>query len=120
MDHDILLAKLNKYGLRGISAQLIENYLSDRKQITVVNGSHSNLENVRCGVPQGSILGPLFFSIYINYLPNISSSQVRLFADDACFIYKNKNISQLEQNVNLELIKINDWLKINKLSINYS
>lgn len=120
VDHHILLAKLNKYGLRGLPAQLIENYLSGRKQVTVVNGLHSNLENVKCGVPQGSILGPLFFSLYINDLPNISSFKVRLFADDACLIYKNKNIFQLEQNVNSELIKVNDWLKVNKLSVNYS
>ena len=119
VDHHILLAKLNKYGLRGLPAQLIKDYLSGRKQATVENSLHSNLENIKCGVPQGFILGPLFFSIYINDLPNISSFQVRLFVDDACLIYRNKNISQLEQNVNSELVKVNDWLKINKLTVNY-
>ena len=80
----------------------------------------SDAEDVTCGVPQGSILGPLFFTIYINDLPKISSFQTRLFADDACLIYSSKYSSEIQNNVNTELEKVNDWLKANLLSVNYS
>ena len=113
MDHQILLSKLYSYGLRGLPSQLIKDYLSNRKQSTVINGVKSDAEDVTCGVPQGSILGPLFFTIYINDLPKISSFQTRLFADDACLIYSNKNSSEIQNNVNTELEKVNDWLKAN-------
>ena len=69
--------------------------------------------------PEGSILGPLLFLIYINDLARVSSFDVRLFADDACLILDDKNPKRLENNINHELIKINNWMKINKLSINY-
>ena len=88
--------------------------------MTLVNGKKSRSGNINCGVPQGSILGPLLFLLYINDLPNASSFDVRLFADDACLLLDDKNPLFLEQRVNLELTKINNWMKINKLSINYS
>ena len=69
VDHEILLKKLENYGFRGIPLQLIQSYLTDRHQYTVVNGTKSDLNEVKCGVPQGSTLGPLVFLIYVNDLP---------------------------------------------------
>ena len=83
VDHDILLENLEYYGVRGISNKLFASYLSNRKQFLSVNGYKSNLADVKCGVPQGSILGPLLFLIYINDLhAAIKYSAVHHFADD--------------------------------------
>ena len=120
MDHQILLAKLDQYGIRGLPGELLRSYLTDRSQITIVNGQKSTPEEVTCGVPQGSILGPLLFNLYINDLTAASDLTVRLYADDACLTFCHKNISILKNKVNTELILVSDWLKVNKLSINYS
>ena len=120
VDHHILKSKLNQYGIRGLPAKLIGDYLNDRFQSTVINNIKSEPERIVCGVPQGSVLGPLLFLIYINDLPNACSLDVRLFADDACLLQSHNNIVQLQSIVNNQLIKVNNWLKINKLSINYS
>ena len=100
-------------------AKLLHSYLSNRSQATLVNGFKSISSEVKCGVPQGSILGPLLFLIYINDLARVSSFDIRLFADDACLILDDKNPKRLQNNINHELNKINNWMKINKLSINY-
>ena len=71
-------------------------------------------------MPQGSILGPLFFILYINDLPNICNLDVRLFADDACLLFSSKDPKEIEDIVNEELFKIGTWLKLNKLTVNYS
>ena len=119
VNHKCLLDKLYWYGIRGLPAKLLLSYLSDRTQATCTNGTKSSYKNVNCGVPQGSILGPLLFLLYINDLPNVSLFDVRLFADDACLLLDNKYPNLLELNINNELIKINNWMKVNKLSINY-
>ena len=72
-----------------------------------------------CGVPQGSTLGPLLFLIYINDLPNVCNLRIRLFADDASLTMSNKSESLLENRMNNELIKVDEWSKTNKLSLNY-
>ena len=120
VDHGILIAKLANYGIRGVPAELIKSYLGDRCQTTVSNGTKSDPKVVTCGVPQGSILGPLLFSLYINDIPNVSSFHISLFADDACLLLSNSCPQRLEFFVNNELIKVNDWLKVNKLSVNYN
>ena len=120
VDHSILLYKLNNLGIRGLPAKLLQNYLQERTQVTVVNGLKSAPANISYGVPQGSILGPLLFLIYINDIVKVSTFDVRLFADDACLLLNSNNSKTLEKNVNTELIKINQWMKINRLTINYS
>ena len=120
IDHKILLAKLHLYGIRGHAGQLLSSYLSQRTQRTKINNVHSNYCNVTCGIPQGSILGPLVFDLFINDIPQASNFSVRLFADDACLTLRDKDPKVLEIKANQELQKIDDWVKINRLTINYS
>ena len=83
VNHNILLLKMEHYGVRGPSLQWFRSYLSERKQYVYINGECSELKQISCGVPQGSVLGPLLFLIYINDLPNISKKlELYLFADD--------------------------------------
>ena len=121
-NHSIIIDKLYNYVLRGLPAKLIQNCLTDRTQITMANSNKSNPIMITCGVPQGSILGPILFLIYVNDLPNVSLFNVKLFADTlvACLLYDSKFPTSLESSVNKELVKINDWIKFNQLSINYS
>ena len=120
VDHNILLSKLAKYGIRGLPHQLLKSYLTNRKQYTVVNGKQSSVRNITCGVPQGSTLEPLLFINYKNDLPLASYFRTRLFADDTSLTLSNSNTKQLEKDANTEVKKINDWMCLNKLSINYT
>ena len=115
VNHQILLSKLYAYGIRGISFKLMQSYLSNRKQCTVINKVKSSSH----GVPQGSTLGPLLFLIYINDLPKVSNLKVRLFADDAILTSSDKDEKNLQHIMNDQLTKIDDWMKINQLTINY-
>lgn len=121
IDHNILLQKLSYYGIKRPSLQLLKDYLSERKQFVDYNGVHSDLLNITTGVPQGSILGPLLFIIYINDIK--SSSNIFhpiIYADDTTltttlnsFLCDNINIC-----LNKELVNISQWLKANKLTLN--
>ena len=96
-----------------------QSYLSDRKQYVDINGKSSDLLNITCGVPQGSVLGPLLFLIYINDLPNISKIlNFYLFADDTNIYYESSSLDNLERTVNSELNKLFLWLNVNRLSLN--
>ena len=109
-----------KYGIRGLPAKLLQSYLTNRVQVTKINNSFSSIQQVTCGVPQGSILGPLLFNLYINDLPKASKFSIRLFADDACLTLRHKNPDTLESLINQELNTVNNWMSINKLSVNYT
>ena len=96
-DHNILLSKLNHYGIRGVANKWFSSYLSNRKQYVYVNGTESEMSTIRYGVPQGSVLGPLLFLIYINDLNKaIKYSITRHFADDTSLLIKRKSLKQLK------------------------
>ena len=98
--------------------KFLSSYLN-RQQYTVVHQAKSSGKSVSSGVPQGSTLGPLLFLIYINDLPNACNLCIRLFADDASLTMSSKSKLLLENHMNNELIKVDEWLKTNKLSLNY-
>ena len=119
VNHQTLLNKLNHYGIRGKALAWFSSYLSNRTQCVSVNGHISSHLKVTCGVPQGSVLGPLLFLIYINDLPKSSKKlSFYLFADDTNIYFESENLSQLEKVVNNELKHIKKWLDVNKLALN--
>ena len=119
INHGILLKKLQKYGIRGEPLKLFQSYLTNRSQYTMVNNIPSDTNNITCGVPQGSTLGPLLFIIYVNDLPLSTKLKVRLFADDTNLTVSHHNSNDLEKAANDELKHISNWMKLNQLSINY-
>ena len=119
VNHKILLLKLEHYGIRGALLNWFESYLTDRKQYVFFNGVSSEVLGITCGVPQGSVLGPLLFLIYINNLPNISDKlQFFLFADDTNIYFDSDNLVTIEKVVNEELKKLSLWLNVNRLALN--
>ena len=119
VNHKILLDKLYHYGIRGVSHKWFSSYLTNRQQSVSVPGATSDPLTVTCGVPQGSVLGPLLFLLYINDIMLVSEVfKSILFADDTCLLAQHKNIKSLETVVNNELINISDWLIANGLSLN--
>ena len=121
VDHSILLHKLNYYGVRGIINTWFSSYLSKRSQSTQIGSTVSNKEEINCGVPQGFVLGPLLFLIYVNDIYRCSQIfDFYLFADDTNLLYPNKDLRDLETVVNDELIKVGDWLDAKKFSLNTS
>ena len=94
VDHDILLYELECYGIRGLANDFFRSYLTNRLQYTVINGVNSDLRTVSCGVPQGSVLGPLFFLLYINDLyRSIGCNNIRLYGDDTAIITNNHDLN---------------------------
>ena len=115
----ILFDKLEHYGIRGLALDWIRSYFSNRKQYVVYNGHRSLRNEISCGVPQGSILGPLFFFLYINDINNASNLlNLILFADDTNVFMSHKDLNYLSDILNLEMDKLSIWFKANKLSLN--
>ena len=116
VNHDTLLNKLYNYGIRGIALEWFKSYLSNRHQIVKYNNHESDLLKILCGVPKGSILGPLLFLDYINDLPMVSSLFMPIFvADDTNLFCTN---DKLDFQINVELVKIFTWVRVNKPSLN--
>lgn len=119
INHCILLNKLQHYGIRGPALKWFQSYLINRTQYVIFNDTNSKVEKIQCGVPQGSVLGPLLFLLYINDLANVSNIFFPiLFADDTNVFIQGKNVKDIISNANLELDKIYIWLNANKLSLN--
>ena len=119
INHQILLKQLNKLGFDNNFTNWTKDYLTDRFQQTLANGIRSGPRRVTCGVPQGSILGPLFFLVYINDLSSaIKRSQLKLFADDTTIYYSSKNVIALQNVIQQDLLNVAQWCDSNALTIN--
>ena len=127
LDHKVLLTKLHYYGIRDIALNWFRSYLTKRTQYVDCNGVSSSIREIETGVPQGSILGPLLFIIYMNDIHTVSDNlNFILYADDTtlsspmCSFTRgcNGNIELISTLINSELNKIADWLAVNKLSLN--
>ena len=126
VDHTILTQKINYYGVRGKANNCFSSYLKNRKKFVTFNGFNSELKDINCGVPQGSILGPLLFLIYINdlhYSIKFSSfhhCKVHHFADDTNQINFNSFIKVINKQVKKDLKTLSNWLNANKICLNVS
>ena len=118
VSHNILLQKLYHYGIRGTAYKLLESYLSFRNQFVSVQNHHSSLKPINIGVPQGSILGPLLFLVFVNGIPNSVSCNPRLFADDACLLVSSPSLTVLENGCNKEMNKLQTCISANELQMN--
>ena len=119
LNHHILLDKLKHIGIRGIPLQLFENYISNRSQSVYCNTKYSCSKTILTGVPQGSILGPLLFLVYIDDIINASSKlECTIYADDTNLLLADMDIHSLHSNLIIELNLINNWIKTNKLKLN--
>ena len=120
IDHSILLSKLELYGITGNALSMIRSYLiSGRNKKCQLGDKMSTARRIECGIPEGSILGPLFFLIYINDLPQcLNHATARLFADDTNLTVAGISIQEIESNMNRDLPYVNEWLLANKLSLN--
>lgn len=118
VDHDILLSKLYNYGIRGTVWDWFKDYLNNRQQFVCIGYSQSSLHSIDCGVPQGSVLGPLLFLIYVNDICNCTHDcSIKLFADDTnAFIY-DTCIVDLFSRANSVMQSMNNWFTANKLSL---
>ena len=117
--HPTLLKKLNLLGLNNVELEWFKSYLTDRRQITSINGVNSTPASIRCGVPQGSILGPLLFIIFINDLPNvITNCTTFMYADDTAIFSASKSFNDIQVTLQNDLNNVSDWLNENKLSLN--
>ena len=121
INHELLLKKLDHYGIRGIANSWFKSYLSSRKQYVSIENFSSNLADVVNGVPQGSILGPILFLLFINDLCTLSSKiKCILFADDTNLFYSSNNLKDCTDLLNQELNIYSSWFTSNKLKINYT
>ena len=119
VDHKILISKLEHYGARGIAKNWFSSYLQNRNQYVTIHGFKSSLNNISYGVPQGSVLGPLLFLMYINDLHlSVKNSMVHHFADNTNLLCIDKSLKLLCIKINYDLKCITQWLNANRISLN--
>ena len=120
VEHNILISKLKFYGFADNALNLIASYLTDRRQLVVINGQRSQTMSLKYGVPQGSVLGPILFLIAINDLMfNIPTSNI-VFADDTTFMHKHNSLNELETLKNSTLTHVKSWFSANGFLLNES
>ena len=117
VDHCILINKLQALGFDTCSREWFRSYLTNRKQLVDIAGTLSPFQNVTCGVPQGSILGPLLFLVYVNDMCSAVNCKLLLYADDSALIVPGKDVKEIELQLTKELKSISNWLTDNKLSL---
>jgi len=119
IDHPLLLAKLQRYGITGYELSWFENYLSDRTQLVAVNGAFSEKAGVSTGVPQGSVLGPLLFLLFINDLPKcLKHSSSNIYADDTAIYACGNSVKEVSNLLQRDIENISMWFAENKLTVN--
>ena len=119
VSHEILLKKLELYGVKGLELLWFTNYLACRQQKTIVGDSESAWGALCSGVPQGSILGPLLFTVMVNDLPSVTTnSKIMMYADDTVLFYSAKKVDEIESSLNEDLRHVNSWVNTNGLSLN--
>jgi len=119
VNHQILLNKLDYYGIRGQSLKWLSSYLVNRQQVTFVNSTYSCPLTVNTGVPQGSVLGPLLFLIYMNDISKtVTNSKLRLFADDSNLFVSGSSVEQIVNDSNIMLTRLFEWFQANELTLN--
>ena len=121
VDHDILLAKLEHYGIRGTVKSWFKSYLSQRTQYVALQDEKSSIKTVTTGVPQGSVLGPILFLIYVNDIANsvrIDGTKIMLFADDTNLFITASNVKVLMTKAKESMKQLSEWFRCNKLTLN--
>ena len=107
----------DSYGIRGVPHKLLDSYLSERKQFASIDNIHSQIHDITYGIPQGSILGPLLFLLYINDLPTALQTTPRLFADDTALLISNLSFSKMESLAASEVSSVSRWMASNGLTL---
>ena len=119
INHDILISKTKHLGFSKEATLWFKSYLSNSKFKVHINKTFSESGNLLCGIPQGSILGPLLFLLYINDMPQAIDCELLIYADDTCLIFQHKDIHEIEIVLNKTLSTLSDWFVDNKLSIHF-
>ena len=121
VDHNLLLHKLKSIGLSDHAVQWFQSYLTNTKQMTSVGNALSPAASMTVGIPQGSILGPLLFLVYVNDLTSCQlASEIVLYADDTVIYYLSADLFYLESNLNSDLATVSEWFSSNLLTLNIS
>ena len=119
LSHSLIISKLPEYGIIGVGREWFTNYLYARQQCVSLNGERSSFNPVNCGVPQGSILGPLLFIMHFNEIKaSLKHCNLLMYADDTVIYYSHKNMEQIEEKLQVDFTNITSWLEDNQLVIN--
>ena len=118
VNHNILLDKLKFFGIKGVANAWFRSYLQDRQQFVSINGTNSSTSTITIGVPQGSVLGPLLFLMYISDMPSNSKFFTLLFADDTTLEDKDADLDNLTKKCNANLTLAANWFQANRLTLN--
>ena len=119
INHEIIFQKIRGMGFSEGCITLFQSYLSERIFLISIENQRSDYGRILCGVPQGSILGPLLFLIYVNDMPQAVNSNLFLYADDSCLMFQHKEVEEIEKVLNNDFENICDWFVDNKLSIHF-